>query len=269
MSSYHAGCRSFGLGILILVALAPLAPAGIINGDFETGDFTGWTASAIDGAFNPTAPLISVASVGGNQVAVFDTGDFNTGPFISTLEQTFTVDPATPFLTFDFSDPFTSADATGTGAGPFLDAFAVSLQSGADFYDLLVLDQFGPWADPFGTAPGTVALGTSLAPSLDFSARADLSSLAGQSVTLYADMINEDDRFETTVWSDFYELQSQQTKKTVIPEPASLTLWSLLLAGVAAVRRQRHRRSHRAPFVSRFGAALIAPLAYLGQRGKR
>src|SRR5437763_14758024 len=42
------------------------ASAGLrVNGDFATGDLTGWTASALDQHGNPVPPLRPVASSGG------------------------------------------------------------------------------------------------------------------------------------------------------------------------------------------------------------
>src|SRR5690606_39765554 len=53
----------------------------------------------------------------------------------------------------DFSGLFTQSDPTGTGGATFLDAFVISLETAAGFRDLLMVDQTGPLADPFGTAP--------------------------------------------------------------------------------------------------------------------
>jgi len=183
------------LVLLMLIALARMVSAnGVIsNGDFETGDLTGWTASVIAAVQPPPplTPLISVSAVGGNHFAVFETGEFATGPFISTLEQTFPV-PDNFVLRFDFSFS-TDDDATGGGSSPFFDAFAVSLTAGGSTYELLLADRSGAHDDPFGTAPGTTALDMPTGPLFDFRYVADLSALAGQTATLYFDIISEDD----------------------------------------------------------------------------
>ena len=148
----------------------------IINGDFATGDLTGWTTSAIDQAGQPTTSLVSVESSGGTFFADFPTGQFADDVFISTLEQTFTVTAQEPILSFEFSLPSIIEDNTGSGNSPFFDAFVVSLENvgTGDFFDLLLVDQFSVLADPFGTAPGTVTLGAPSSPLFDFVFNADL-----------------------------------------------------------------------------------------------
>src|SRR5271157_10160 len=101
----------------------------LVNGNFATGDLTGWNASAIDQGGIPTTPLISVSSSsGGIHYAAFDTGTYATGPFDSTLSQSFTVTAAQPILSFDFNSmPTLSVDPTGTGTSPFRDSFVASV----------------------------------------------------------------------------------------------------------------------------------------------
>ena len=54
----------------------------IVNGDFATGDLTGWTVSAVDQLGDPVAPLITVVPLNPTtNAADFPTGDFATGPF--------------------------------------------------------------------------------------------------------------------------------------------------------------------------------------------
>jgi hypothetical protein len=112
----------------------------IVNGDFSTGDLTGWTASAIDAALSllSPSPFIFVTNVGGNHVVEFKTGQFADGLFSATLEQTFPIIPTEPILSFDFSLPTVLADPTGTGISPFFDSFFVSLASGINSLDLLL-----------------------------------------------------------------------------------------------------------------------------------
>lgn len=225
----------FFLVVIAELTLARSASAEFVNGDFETGDLTGWTASAIGGS-----PLISVVMPATNHFAEFETGDFATGPFISTLEQTITVDPSKPLLSFDFTLPTTTADATGIGASPFLDGFFVSATAGGSFFDLLLVDQFGALADPFGTAPSAVRLGAPSASGFDFGLTADLSSLATQSVTILFDVINEDDGFESTFALDNVQFSGSGG---VVPEPSTIVLWGLGVVGFG-FRSMRRRRRH-------------------------
>jgi hypothetical protein len=76
--------------------------ADFINGNFATGERTGWTASAIDQTGNPVTQLISVASSAGKNFVVFNTGPYASGPFDSTVSQPFVVRAAQPILSFDF-----------------------------------------------------------------------------------------------------------------------------------------------------------------------
>lgn len=205
--------------------------ASIINGDFETGDLTGWTVSVFGGS-----PLISVVDLGGNNVAHFPTGDFATGPFIQTLEQSFVVDPGLPFLTLDFGLPELQPDPTGTGASPFLDAFVVAASSGAGTFELLLVDANGALADPFGTAPGAVFLGPPTNPSLDFSLSADLSLLLGP-ITLSFFVTNEDDGSQFNM----LYLDNVVMTEEPVPAPGTLLLIGLGLLGTTSLGRRRSR----------------------------
>jgi hypothetical protein len=210
ISSFGSGTASAGL---------------LVNGDFATGDLTGWTASAIDQNGNSVAPLISVVSIGNIHDAVFDTGNYATGPFDSTLSQSFLVTAAEPVLSFDFNHlPALSADATGTGTASFRDSFVVSVFDGTNSYALLLIDASGSLTDPFGNAPGSVTIGrSSIFPLQDSTLRADLSSLAGLTVTLNIDVTSQDDAFRTVF--DFTNAQtSPVSSSNFVPEPSSLVL---------------------------------------------
>ena len=118
---FHTAVSKAGLGTLvasfILMFGAGNALATIIDGDFATGDLTGWTNSAHD-AFDQSLdsfPFTNVATVGAHNVAQLKTGEFADGLFIATLEQSFGVSAEKPILNFDFILPTTLADSTGTG----------------------------------------------------------------------------------------------------------------------------------------------------------
>lgn len=207
----------------------------IVNGDFATGDFTGWTTSAIDQGFAPIAPLLSVVPFGGGNAADFPTGTFADDRFIQTLEQSFVVDPGEPLFSFEFSLPDIVSDATGTGASSFRDALVVSLDRGTDFFELLLVDFSGALADPFGTAPGPVTLGAPTDPAFDFLFTADLSSLTGDTVTLFFDIINEDDGFQFN--SPLMGVAKTGAPSNKAPLPASI--WLFLIA-LGALRLRCH-----------------------------
>jgi hypothetical protein len=234
----------FTLATTFVFAACINVRGGIINGDFGTGDFTGWTLSAIDDFGDPLDPndFITVEAAGSGNAAVFDTRQFADGLFIATLEQTFAVTADEPILRFDFSLPSLINDPTGTGTGIFPDALFASVEAGGDFFELLAVDDFGPLADPFGTAPGTVALGVASDPFFELSLAADLTSLAGGDVTLFIDLVQEDDGFQSVFDPTNFALTSET--KGVIPEPVSLIVWSLLgiIGAIGHRRQQRCRR---------------------------
>lgn len=212
------------LGICWSLAVIPEAGA-IVNGDLETGDLTGWTVSAFDDSDNPVTPLANVTTVGSNSFVQMSTGDFATGPFIQTLEQTFDFTSSAPVLMFDFGLPVAQPDPTGTGTSPFNDAWIVSVDDGIDLFELLLIDSLGALPDPFGTAPGTVALAPSPDPFFDFSFSADLSSLGGQPITIFIDVINENDGFlSNSFTADNFKTKSLEEPKSVVPEPSVLVL---------------------------------------------
>jgi hypothetical protein len=215
--------------------------AGFINGNFATGDLTGWTASAIDQGGNAVTPLISVATSAAGNFAVFDTGNFATGPFDSTLSQSFLVSAAEPILRFDLNDlPTLTPDATGTGTSSFGDSVVASVSDGTNTYALLMVDSSGSLADPFGTAPGTVVIGPSLNSPLDSLFQADLSSLAGQSLTLFLDTTNQDDGFQSVYYFTNFQTAPTIISNFTIPEPSSLVLASIaLLTSLLYARKWR------------------------------
>ncbi len=225
-------------GVVMITMTTQQYAGAILSGDFESGDLTGWTASAIDGLASPTTPLISVSSASGNNFAVFETGEFDDDVFVSTLEQSFTVSAAEPLFIFDLTLPGTSADPTGTGAGLFSDSFSVGLDDGTDFFDLFSIDTFGAVPDPFGTAPGAVTVGPPLDPSFDLSVTADLSLLAGQTATLFFEVLSENDGSQFTLNVDNVRTAAPPINDR-IPEPATAALGITGLAAIGIVSRRR------------------------------
>ena len=234
--------RVFGILTLAVAALSASTTLAdtVVNGDFSTGDLSGWLASSDSGTIPqvPITPIVSVVGTGNGSAAELSTGDFDTGPFISTLEQTFTVSATQPVLGFDVS--FSSvADSTGSGNGFFGDAFVAVIQAGVEFFDIALVDDTGVQVDPFGSAPGSVSVDSPQNASLSVRVLADLTPIAGQTVTLFFDIVSEDDGRRSTAVVDNVGFPGGNT---VVSEPATL---ALILTGlcVGCVSRRRQTRS--------------------------
>jgi hypothetical protein len=102
---------------LFTVGAHAAGPELVVNGDFETGDFTGWTLT-----LSPTS-LIGVDGYGphdGNFSAYFGASD----PY-DTISQTLTTTPGTHYtVSFKLDSEFTSGDTAGFvgsfGGTPFI-----------------------------------------------------------------------------------------------------------------------------------------------------
>ena len=92
----------------LALSLSATAQANIINGDFETGDLTGWE-SATNG------PTVSVEDFGGNHKAVIDFTSSQNGD-VAYFVQAFTVD-GTKSMLFSFDYEFSAFDVSGPGVG--------------------------------------------------------------------------------------------------------------------------------------------------------
>jgi hypothetical protein len=57
-----------------LLLAASIAPAALINGDFETGDFSAWTVTAFHGVANEAIETFDVTGAGESSAARFQTG---------------------------------------------------------------------------------------------------------------------------------------------------------------------------------------------------
>jgi PEP-CTERM motif len=153
--------RSIGLAIVgISAAISQRALADvqlITNGDFETGDFTGWVESdeaGGSGTFSisnpgvpspisgfPTAPN----ALGGNFYAVSDQG----GPGAHVLSQSFTVPANATSVTLSYQMFVNDQDA-----GPFVGP----LDYTGNAVEFATVDVLTATADPFSTAAGDVVV---------------------------------------------------------------------------------------------------------------
>ncbi|GAB4256942.1 MAG: hypothetical protein Kow0092_03420 [Deferrisomatales bacterium] len=123
-------CTVAALWICTAVAFhSPSARAAdwVVNGDFETGDFTGWSAS-------------------GNNTVVLDAGDYEghlgrPGPSDdSALWQDFFVPPGTPGVEIRFEYEFFGFDTSATWDDEFRATFSYRTVSG--WVDIVLLQEF-------------------------------------------------------------------------------------------------------------------------------
>lgn len=164
----------FGLAAGLALLLAGTAQAGVVelitNGDFETGDFSGWSTAKTPTSFGdffivPITPAgtsspLNAFSVPGNATGgSFAAMSEQTGPNAVALTQTFTVPTGTTKLELTFTnfiDDFSGASPVGppfpgdpAKLGPAMDETVPMTQ-------FVLLDILVAGADPIMTLPGDV-----------------------------------------------------------------------------------------------------------------
>lgn len=220
-----------------LVATGANAANLIVNGDFETGDYTGWSANV---QANSGGGLDVVANNGGNAPRsnlsyaqntnggrFFSISDQNGGGSYS-LTQSFTLAASTTVtISFDhFANNYagvTIADGRDFTTGPNQNAVVDLLIGGADPFSNLASDVvavlYGPGSDSFNNPNPWTSYSSTL-------------TLAAGSYTL---------RFAETDNQFFFNQGVDNVSvMSLVPEPGT---WAMLLAGFAlvgtAVRRTR------------------------------
>jgi hypothetical protein len=221
------------------MALASVASASniFVNGGFETGDFTGWTASAeggssgsfsvVSGTSTPISGFPTVGPSSGTFYAITDQG----GPGAYALTQSFTVDPgSTVTLSFDL---FVNDQAGTTIVGP------LDYTGGA--VEFATVDLLTGTANPFSTAPADVLqnfysgsdAGANPNPYTSYSF--DISSLVAAGGTFQL-------RFGEADNQGFFNLGIDNVSVDVAaPEPSTFFLFGLALVALTAWRRKVSR----------------------------
>jgi hypothetical protein len=111
--------------LIVSFALVGLAPAGVINGDFQTGDLTGWNANTLNPPLSSPA-TVDVITVGGSLVGNVQFSSSAGGHYAGSLSQDFDTGGATK-LTFDIG---CSASAPVTPGEPdVVDTLDVLIQN--------------------------------------------------------------------------------------------------------------------------------------------
>jgi hypothetical protein len=207
------------LAALTIASTTAQASALITNGDFETGDFTGW----ISGSFNP----LSVGSSrlpGGGVYSAQGVWDGN-GPGTISLAQDIGVLAVGSSLSFDYN---AGANDIGNPPGSGDRVFSVSLSP------------FGG-GTPITTFEVFRVLGGSLGSSQNGPTSLDLSAFAGQNVRV---------SFELTVPGRFtgigdFELDNVTLTAAAVPEPAEYAAVTGLALGVFALVQRRRQAAGR------------------------
>ena len=219
--------RGFGLGLIALLALgvAPSAQAAtfefITNGDFETGDFTGWTVidsgsgswTINDGTFDPAGPGGTIAPISGSFDAVSSQG----GPGQHILAQTVIsvpLDVQLAILSWD--------DIIRNHASVFSDPNQEWRMLIFDMNNVLV-------TEVFSTNPGDPLLSGPTSRSFDITAI--LQAFAGQQLVFSWEQ--QDNLFFFNATLDNASLL------ITVPEPGTLALLGVALVGFGLSRRRK------------------------------
>jgi hypothetical protein len=225
----------------LLLNLTP-AYALIPNGDFETGDLTGYTVQE-NFADVPSSPFVQNEEVGGgNHAAVLRTGG-NAGVTISTLGHYFPTLPAdvqdlvfdVEFVTFHENPPILTL-----ASSPQFDIFnAVP----PDVLTVSLYTNSGSLS-PFFAVDGTGFAFDANVTTVDdlgggkYQVKTNLASLAGATNSqLYFDLLDQDDNQSSKATIDNIALTNGN--QAVAPEPASMLLMGAGLAGFGYLRKKK------------------------------
>lgn len=258
---------AFSAAAVLFFCLVQPANALLINGSFETGDFTGWTrAGFFKGMGGPNSGGPNYATFLSAQVGATATSDSNTvvASQTSAFDGFGTPGPAvTPtagqFLAF-VSNQTAIGNNTLTGssisqtfalpAGAGLLAFDTRLLNDDNSSDFVQFNDFGGLAlllgstvlaqfnldlNPASTANGHVTAGANVGGFKNstawLSSQFNVSGLGGQNVTLTAYAVNfgNDNSLETRLLLD-----NVRVLAATVPEPNSMVL---LLIGALLIRR--------------------------------
>ncbi len=212
------------LTVLLLPITANAIPIELIsNGDFETGNFAGWTevntgsanASINNGTYVPASPTGANVPIGGSFDAVFD----QTSASLSSLfQQVILPTSAVVSSTISWDDRLFNHNGTW-GPAP-LQTFAVNIETltGVSLLSLFnssgALTQAGP-------------------NNRSFDVTSFVNANLGASVQLSFE--NQAQRFFLTSYLD----NVSWTSEAQVPEPGALALLGIGLAGMGLTRRQR------------------------------
>jgi hypothetical protein len=218
----------------------------LTNGGFETGTLAGWTVVNQAGSFpgssffavsGTTAPQSSLTTVGPASGTFYAISD-GSGPGAHALLQTFTVPAAASFVTLSFSLFVNSY------GGSFINPIGLDFTDGASQHARV--DILSAGASALGTGAGVLQnfyLGVDAGanPHAYTNRSFDITSLVGAGGTFQLRFAEVDNQLFLNMGVD--NVNIDYTAATGVPEPGSLVLAGLTLAGLAMLSWSRSLRS--------------------------
>lgn len=232
-------------GIVSLVVMNQETSA-ITNGDFGTGDLSGWTTESFDDDDNIAATPIGVIVESAGNFAELETVPYGGSESffpVTILSQQLMLTGGV--LEFDLG--FDTVPDTGERTDPFafLDSFEISLFDGTDSFTLALFDDFGLTSDPFGDVAGggigslthSASTHPLLSDHIEFSV--NLAGFSSSDVAIEFTMLNGLDGFASI--GRVGGVQVTVPPGGVIPEPLTATLSFIGVGGLglSLLRRQK------------------------------
>lgn len=211
--------------------------AATLNGDFETGDLTGWSVaqSANSGA------SVEAQTVASNSFAQLSTGSAQLGTNPASISQTMKITEMTALLTFDAALVADEADRQPGGPGLMDVVGFFFFDDPGVFYRVYGYIPGGGGINPFGSMTGNPESFTTLtAPSddgFDVGVSVDLTSFIGQELLFGFDAFATNDG--TILTARFDNVAFSQIAPSVVSLPATLPLGLAAFAALGLLRRRR------------------------------
>jgi len=234
----------FSMGILAgAAALFSAANASVvINGDFETGDTTGFDVAACGGAVTSTddpicgfsnvidpTPYITVQQDGDNDFLQLDTG-LGTQILLGLVTQTLNITADASTLSFD-AGVLNTLPGLGTDTFPDFVFVGARTETG-DFIPIFSMD------NAFSFNVSDIAKLTSPSDGFfDTGVVVDLSSLVGMSIALEISLNSTPDGAQSLFALDNFAMTGSDDSEIPIPAPLALFATGLFFVRLAASRR--------------------------------